>query len=409
MNIQELMHIRHDATPLPIPSEAVALDAEKIVQWLLEYAFFKPFVYRNPRKDPKKEFADALVVFDDTIVIVQVKAKSSERPDLEWVAKHVNKASKQLNGSFRQIKDRLVTHFTNPVFAVEKEIELAQYPYVYGFILLAGVDGIVDPLPLIETGNKPAIPTIFLSLTDYYVLAERVNTAADFIQYCEARSKLTIQESVPINQENNTLARIAVQVPLLLSEGRPVESFSEIHLLGFQWFSRLLLGEVNRDDDYQYSLLVDNIISHVHDLDPEYSGPLSESSLNSLKIGEQLGWLDRKRRIELGKLLFRFADASRDGNTRFLPYLRPKLGVLFLFMYTAEERIARQEHLFAYIGLAQVKYGVTRVLGIATEPIGNGRSYDMCWVEEQLLKPEATVPGDVLDALPKLNRILIRE
>jgi hypothetical protein len=56
LRIQDLMGFRYDATPLPLPTDDMADDAEKIVQWFLECAFFKPFVYRNPMKDPQKEF-----------------------------------------------------------------------------------------------------------------------------------------------------------------------------------------------------------------------------------------------------------------------------------------------------------------------------------------------------------------
>lgn len=407
MRIQDLMGFRYDATPLPLPTDDMADDAEKIVQWFLECAFFKPFVYRNPMKDPQKEFADALVIFEDTIVIVQVKTKSSERAETDWIAKHASKATRQLNGSYRQLKDGIVKDFTNPVFAVKKQIDLSQYPYVYGIIVLAGVNKNIDPIPLISSADKPMIPIVFLSISDLQILTERVNTAADFIHYCEAHSTLASRESVSINQEETTLLRIAAQIPDLLSEGRPIVSFGEKYLLGFQWISRLFKGEVNLDPDYRYSLLVDDILSHSHDLDPEYSSPLADSSLASLKIAEQLGWLDRKRRIELGKLLYRCADASRDGNTRFLPYLRPSLGVLFLFMYTKEPRVLRRKQLISFVGLAQLKYGVTQVLGIATEPICNGRSYDMIWVTEGIVMPKRKVSSELLNALPELNRSLI--
>jgi len=406
---QELMHFRHDATPLPLPTEDAADDAEKITQWLLECAFFKPFVYRNPKKDPKKEFADALILFHDTIVIVQVKAKSSERLEVEWLPKHATKASKQLNGSFRQLKDGIVKDFINPVFSVKKEIDLSKYLYVYGIIILDGVSEIIDPLPLIDLGNKPLIPSVFMSTSDLKILIERVNTAADFINYCEAHSKLATQEPVPINQEFETLLRISADVPYLLSEGKSIETLDKGYKKGFAWISRLFNGEVNRDPNYRFGLLVDDIISHLQDLDPQYSGPMNESSLNSLRIAEQLGWLDRKRRIELGKLLHKFATAAYDGNFRILPYMRPTLGILFIFLFSKENRNERRELLEMFVGLAQVKYKITRVLGIATEPIGNGRSYDLILVEKMIFKPDVIVPEELLATLPDLTKPLVKD
>ncbi len=405
----ELMKLRHDATPHPYPTGDSAGDAEKITQWFLECAFFKLFLYRNPKKDPQKEFSDALIVFDDTIVIVQVKSKSSERSDVEWVPKHANKASKQLNGSFRQLKDGIVKDFINPVFFVKKEIDLSKYLYIYGVIIFDGVSEIIDPLPLIDLANKPEIPSIFISTSDLRILVERVNTAADFINYCEAHSRLASQESVPINQEFETLSRIASDVPNLLSEGRSIETFDKGYIKGFTWISRLFNGDVNRDQNYQFGLLVDDIISNLQDLDPNFSGPMNEASANSLRIAEQLGWLDRKRRIELGKLLNKFAIAASDGNYRILPYMRPTLGILFLFLFSKERRKKRRELLEIFVSVAQIKYKVKRVIGIATEPVGNGRSYDLILAEEMILKPDVIIPSELLAELPNLTKYLIED
>lgn len=50
---------------------------EKWSQWFLERSFFRDFVYRNPRgKKRGQELADAVVLFDDVALMVQVKANA---------------------------------------------------------------------------------------------------------------------------------------------------------------------------------------------------------------------------------------------------------------------------------------------------------------------------------------------
>ena len=49
---------------------------ERWAHWFLEQSFFRDFIYRNPRGKRKgTELADALVLFDDVALLVQVKAQ----------------------------------------------------------------------------------------------------------------------------------------------------------------------------------------------------------------------------------------------------------------------------------------------------------------------------------------------
>jgi hypothetical protein len=53
---------------------------EKWSQWFLERSFFRDFTFRNPRGKKKgQELADAVVLFDDVGLLVQVKAQHGQR------------------------------------------------------------------------------------------------------------------------------------------------------------------------------------------------------------------------------------------------------------------------------------------------------------------------------------------
>ncbi len=84
MDIYEQMATRFAATAAPVPSAEVSKDNERLTQWYLEHAFFRDFVYRNPPGRKGKEFSDALVVYDDTIIVIQNKTHSSARTPQEW-------------------------------------------------------------------------------------------------------------------------------------------------------------------------------------------------------------------------------------------------------------------------------------------------------------------------------------
>jgi hypothetical protein len=54
---------------------------ERWAQWFLGQSFSRDFIYRNPRGKRKgTELADALVLFDDVALLVQVKAQCGKRP-----------------------------------------------------------------------------------------------------------------------------------------------------------------------------------------------------------------------------------------------------------------------------------------------------------------------------------------
>lgn len=55
-----------------------------------------------------------------------------------------------------------------------------------------------------------------------------------------------------------------------------------------------------------------------------------------------------------------------------------------MYLATAETRPKRLETLKFLVAYAQMKHGLPRCLGVATEPIGDGRSYDFALREGPL-------------------------
>src|SRR2546425_9898246 len=93
---------RFGMTPPPEPGGHPGDYEEKLAQWFLEDTFFLDFVYRNPKgKGGKGELADAVVLFADVALLVQVKAQFSARDPLVWAKKEIQKKLIQLKGTHR--------------------------------------------------------------------------------------------------------------------------------------------------------------------------------------------------------------------------------------------------------------------------------------------------------------------
>src|SRR2546426_1015000 len=94
--------LRFGMTPPPRPGGNPGDYEEALAQWFLEDTFFLDFVYRNPAgKGGKGELADAVLLFGDVALLVQVKAQFSARSPAIWAKKAIQKALGQLRFTHR--------------------------------------------------------------------------------------------------------------------------------------------------------------------------------------------------------------------------------------------------------------------------------------------------------------------
>ncbi len=116
----------------------------------------------------------------------------------------------------------------------------------------------------------------------------------------------------------------------------------------------------------------------------------SKSLVNQHVVGRTLwslsssGGFTRGRRISLGKRLVQQSLEAQDGNPHYFVHVQRERGTACVYLSTAEARPNRLERLKFLVGYAQMKHGVNRCLGVATEPVGNGRSYDFALREGSL-------------------------
>lgn len=161
---------RFRMTPPPAPSGDRGRYSEELAQWFLENTFFLDFVYRNPpERGGMGELGDAVILFDDLAIMVQIKAQSSPRDPILWAKKNLKKARRQLSHTNRILFSGRVRQLVNPLLG-ETPFEPARYPSRIGIIVLAQVAEPFDAEQLVPELRSLPFPVHVLSLHDLVLL-----------------------------------------------------------------------------------------------------------------------------------------------------------------------------------------------------------------------------------------------
>src|ERR1700686_2817854 len=92
----ELANLRFRMTEVPQPGGRPGDYEERLSQWFLERSFFRDFTYRNPQKKKGEELADAVVLFDDVVLMVQIKTQCGRHDPMSWTTEKLLEAFQQL-------------------------------------------------------------------------------------------------------------------------------------------------------------------------------------------------------------------------------------------------------------------------------------------------------------------------
>ena len=176
-----------------------------------------------------------------------------------------------------------------------------------------------------------------------------------------------------VNDEENNLARM---IPLVRSvyEQHMKPITDEMLDRTVEAFRKAASGELLASTEWRYGLTIDDMIARAHDQDPTL--PWNDGRVSvSANIARFLGWLTRDRRIRLGKRIIRACEQSAlDGQPHYFAHFQKSRGTAAVYLisnWSREERVKFLEFLVAY---AHFKYAPKQAFGVATEPIGGGRS-----------------------------------
>jgi hypothetical protein len=110
---------------------------ERWAQWFLEQSFFRDFIYRNPRGKRKgTELADALVLFDDVALLVQVKAQCGNHDPVAWATEKLLDALRQLKATHEQLGNDGITKLDHELHGTARFVAAAYQNHI-GIIVLA--------------------------------------------------------------------------------------------------------------------------------------------------------------------------------------------------------------------------------------------------------------------------------
>lgn len=347
---------------------------EKWSQWFLERSFFRDFIYRNPRGQKKgQELADAVVLFDDVVLMVQVKAQCGRHDPMSWGTEKLVEAFKQLCKTHNSLAEGRIKKLKNDFYG-EIEFDPKRYPNRIGLIILAHTSAPYLAAKLAPEILTAAFPIHVFSLKDFATVASRFDTAGDLITFLELRGDIATKEAFSVQDEIRNIECMIPHVEEVLRTHMSPTS-PEVMQKTVKAFEEVSTGKLLESPEWRYGLSIDDMIARVHDVDPGL--PWNKGKRRgSMEVARFLGWLTRDRRIKLGKRIISACEAGRDGELHYFPHVQPSRGTACVYLITSQSRPDRVKTLEFVVAYAHMKYGVRQCLGVATEPIGSGRSYD---------------------------------
>lgn len=355
-------------------------------QWFLEQSFFRDFVHRNPRGKKKgTELADTVILFGDVALMVQVKAQCGNHDPVAWAAEKIGEALKQLRSTHQQLSEGGISKLEHELHGTAV-FTPANYPHHIGIIILAQENATpFDATALVPELLSVGFPVHVFSLRDFAILTARFDSAGDFITFLELRQDVMPREQFIVHDEEQNIKRIIPHVRDVLSRHMPGCSHEELEKTVAAVVATAS-GDVLSSPEFRFGLAIDDIIARAHDIEDSLDPTRRRKNLI---VAEFLGWLTRRRRICLGNRLVEQCRNAEDGKDHYFVHVQPTRGTACVFLSTARNRPERLKLLQFLIAYAQMKHGVQQCLGVATEPIGEGRSYDFALVEGSM--PEELV------------------
>lgn len=380
---EELANLRFGMTEIPAPGGPPGDYQEKLTQWFLERSFFRDFTYRNPQGKKKgDELADAVVLFDDVALLVQVKAQHGNHEAKAWATEAILKALKQVRSTHDNLKSGAIKKLRNEEYG-ELDFDPSIYPNMIGILILAQNSTPYDAEELVPEIKDADFPVYVFSLSDIALLTHRFDTAADFVNYIELRTDISSREKFLVNDEEQNLLRMLPHVPALYTyRMQPINQ--PILDKTVESFRRTATGELRASPEWRYGLAIDDMIARAHDLDPDLpwnNGPVSVAA----DVARFLGWLNRDRRIRLGtRVLNMCVEGAKDGKAHFFPHFQESRGTASVYLVSSMSREERVKYLDFLVTYAHFKYGVQQSFGVATDSGVSGRAYDFMLTRKQL-------------------------
>src|SRR6266704_3193141 len=377
LDLEKLSKLRFGMSEVPKVGGQAGTYEERWRQWFFERSFFRDFGYLNPRGKRKgEELADAVVLFDDVVIMAQVKAQCGRHDPISWATEKLLEAFGQLRRTHENLTQGHIKKLKNDFYG-EVAFDVSRYPNRIGIIILAHKSAPYIAAKLVPEILTAGFPIHVFSLSDFAMVASKFDTAGDLITFLELRGDIAPRELLFVQDEVGNIERMIPHVTDVLRTHMSPTS-EEILQKTVRSFEDAARGKLLVSPDWKYGLAIDNMIARVHDIDAElpWNKRNTRGAEAAMEDARFLGWLTRDRRMRLGERIISACEAARDGNLRYFPHVQPSRGTACVYLVTPQSRPDRIKTLRTLVSYAYMKYGVRQCFGVATEPIGKGRSYD---------------------------------
>ena len=396
LNPQELAATRFAMSAPPQPGGGPGLYEEQVAQWVAEKSFFRDFVYRNAKGKKKgDQLVDGIVLFGDVMLLIEVKSQNGSATRDDWVRDRLGKAVSQLEKSKALLQRGEIPKLLNDFYG-ELDFVSQNYPNVFGIVVLAHNAESYHAPDLVPELLASTFPIHVFSLKDFTLVADRFDTAGDIVTFLETRTDTSRTHRLLVQDEAENLRLMSNNFRTVWTQHLP-NGQPELLDRAAQMFEQKSLGKLQLDKDWEYGLLIDDLIARVHDFDPSLSWNKKTTHEAGLRLASFLGWFTRDRRIKLGKLAYEHAELARDGKAYHFHHFHPSRGTCFVYLASSASRADRVKYLQLLVSYAQLLYNCQESLGVATEAIGGGgRSYDFVAVRG----PQSADKASLLRTMP---------
>jgi hypothetical protein len=361
--------------------------AEDWIEQLCAATFLADFTIRSPKyqktSGQTKEAADLLVVFGDTLLVIQVKTKLvsdaasvPSQVDLTRAAKSVGKALDQFRAMTEAVHDPNFFTFTNVcghALKVEKtEIKNIVAIVIYG---LVAADGQLSKTKLRFTQScyaEGGIPVHLFAMEEFQLLTTLADTFPDFLVYLDVRSFLHSENLIHPETRPEDVWTLATFEPERLLRAIDTKTPLNIDGLNQQHLETMRGWEEAEKPSYFVDWLIDKLYVGIDgsaevnkDLIAKTTMLAPPGSLEALhRTIPKLAMLRRRDRNELAVGFAHKIERAQIDGMAFRVLKFDNHEEAFLLLAIDSPRIERQVALFNLARATAYKIGVGRSDGV---------------------------------------------
>ncbi|MBU0457573.1 MAG: hypothetical protein KKD75_05505 [Nanoarchaeota archaeon] len=372
--------------------------AENKSKEYIEQSFLNDFIFFNPTFKSgtgEKELADLILVYFDTLIIIQCKSKKKSEDVAKYIRTTVKEACDQLKSSYNRLSNPKFNVEFNNIRRGNVNWDSSKINKIYTLIILeqdypiASYNLAVSIYP--EIKKLKFVPQIF-DLEDLKNLLGLLNTPSDFFNYINEREKIITNPAYKMHNEkelfgfylsNNRRMNIFEEYPetsLVMFDGSFSESLNEGEL------AEKLTQKIKLDND---SYFIDKILNEMH----------TTQSDDYLLVMEELVKLTRFERRVIGKAAVEKAiDVSKRESKRGWRFIihpnNNQLGFVFVYSDLPREnaKILLQNTSFS----AKYKLRLKKVIGISMPAPTIGITYfDFLYDDREYSYPDTKMENAV--------------